>query len=151
PLLQTTLLSAPPGVRISGKLSKNGVSLAMRHAQFLVLPSVCYEGFPLVIAEAFAHGLPVVCSRLGGMREIVEHGFTGLHFNPGDVHDLSVQCQWLFDHPEECLKMSKHARAEYLKHYTPETNYKLLLDIYQTTIAQYRSSVLFADQPDPVE
>jgi len=72
-----------------GTQAKERVYNLMTHMQFLVMPSICYEGFPLVLVEAFAHGLPVICSRLGGMAEIVEDGVTGLHFEAGNPDDLA--------------------------------------------------------------
>ncbi len=56
----------------------------MKDASVLVLPSTWYEGFPMIIAEAFAVGLPVIASNLGSMASIVDHHRTGLHFEAGE-------------------------------------------------------------------
>ncbi len=55
----------------------------------LVVPSVWWENAPLVILEAFAAGVPVVASNLGGMRELVRHGENGLLFEVGDSDALA--------------------------------------------------------------
>ena len=39
----------------------------MKDASVLILPSTWYEGFPMILAEAFAVGLPVIASNLGSM------------------------------------------------------------------------------------
>ena len=44
----------------------------MKRAEFLILPSLWYEGFPMTIVEAFSCGTPVLASDLGGMKEIIE-------------------------------------------------------------------------------
>jgi len=65
----------------------------------LVVPSVWYENRPLTILEAQSAGLPVVASRLGGMAELIDHGRTGLLFNPGDTQDLATQLTALRQDP----------------------------------------------------
>ncbi|MEJ2200036.1 MAG: glycosyltransferase, partial [Desulfuromonadaceae bacterium] len=121
-----------------GQLGADQVATEMSRAVFLVLPSECYENFPLTLAEAFAHGLPVIASRLGAMAEIVEDGVTGLHFEPGDAADLAAKVRWLNDHPEECRQMGCNARREFEAKYTPERNYDMLLKIYQEAIDEHQ-------------
>src|SRR5450631_595192 len=58
-------------ITFCGYLSRQEVITAVKGARFLILPSECYENFPMSIAESFACGTPVVCSRLGAMQEIV--------------------------------------------------------------------------------
>lgn len=60
----------------------------MQSADMLVLPSFT-EGLPLVLIEALANGVPVVASRVGGVPELIEHGRTGLLFDPGDSEGLA--------------------------------------------------------------
>jgi len=107
----------------------------MNSALFLVLPSVCYESSPRTITEAFSCGLPVIASRLGALPEIVEDGVTGLLFSPGDSADLAARITWANTHPERMLAMGKAARRQYEAQYTPEANYRVLLDIYHEAIA----------------
>jgi glycosyltransferase involved in cell wall biosynthesis len=63
----------------------------------VVVPSVWYENSPFVIQEAHAAHVPVVASRLGGMRELVTDGTDGVLFEPGDARDLARQLQRLLD------------------------------------------------------
>jgi glycosyltransferase involved in cell wall biosynthesis len=55
----------------------------------LVLPSVNYESFGLVIIEAMHNSIPVICSDFGGMKEVVSHENTGLVVKAGDPDLLS--------------------------------------------------------------
>ncbi len=114
-----------------GSQQQAKISSLMSHARFLLVPSECFENFPMVIAEAFAHGLPVLASRLGSMGEVIEHGITGLLFKPGDVRDLSTKARWLLEHPEECTRMGENARRRYSERYSPDVNYRQLITIYQ--------------------
>lgn len=117
-----------------GSQSSEQVHALMSELSFLVMPSIWYEGFPMVLVEAFAHSLPVICSRLGGMAEIVEDGVTGLHFEAGNADDLAEKVKWMLAHTEESEQMGRNARETYLKNYTPEINYKQLMAIYQEAI-----------------
>jgi glycosyltransferase involved in cell wall biosynthesis len=125
------------GVVIRGRLPHGEVISAMKNARCLILASVWYEGFPMCIAEAFACGTPVICSRLGGMQEIVDDGRTGLLFEPGNADDLAVKIEWAWSHPAELQAMGREARREYEQHYTAEKNYEQLMDIYEQTVETY--------------
>lgn len=121
-------------VTFRGRLNRADTRSAMKQAAFLILPSVCYENFPMTIAESFACGTPVLCSRLGAMQEIVTDHRTGLHFTPGDAEDLASKVEWAWDHLTELATMGREARREYEARYTPEQNYSHLMKIYRQTL-----------------
>jgi glycosyltransferase involved in cell wall biosynthesis len=98
------------------------------------MPSIWYENFPRTLVEAFACGLPVIASRLGAMAELIDDGFTGLLFEPGNAKDLADKLEWADRHPEEMLKMGREARLEYDTKYTSAINFKQLIEIYQDAI-----------------
>ena len=125
-------------IKFLGHINSEKVAKEMINAAFLVMPSEWYEGFPMVLVEAFAHGLPVIASNLGGMAEIVQDGITGLHFEPGNSKDLAEKVLWLHKHPDECQQMAENARKEYEKKYTPEKNYEILMKIYHDVINKYK-------------
>lgn len=130
PLLDEVRGQASPAVIPLGRLSATEVANEMRRAQFLVVPSEWYEGFPVVIAEAYARGLPVIASRLGSLAEIVEDGVTGLHVEPGDAGDLAAKVRWAVDHPDRMHRMGWQAHRRYEERYSPEVNHALLVAIY---------------------
>ncbi len=117
------------------RLSDAELSELIRNARFLVLPSEgYYETFGLVAVECYAHGVPVVASRIGVMTDIVEDGVTGLHFNPGDAKDLAAKASWLWERAEEASRLGKQARARYEASYTPARNYEMLMSIYRSVV-----------------
>jgi len=118
-----------------GQLPAEGVRDEMLAAQYLVVPSVCYEGWPVVIAEAFSSGLPVIASRIGALAEIVEDGKTGLLFEPGNAADLVTRLKWASTHRDEMARMGRNARLVYEGRLTAECNYKDLVAIYRAAIA----------------
>jgi glycosyltransferase involved in cell wall biosynthesis len=70
-----------PNVRFLGVQPYERLRSLYRHAIALVVPSVCYEVFPMVILEAFAEGTPIVTRDLAGMAEMVREADGGLLFN----------------------------------------------------------------------
>lgn len=130
PMMSRMKDKAPESVALLGRKEPKQVAYEMARAEFMVMPSECYEGFPMTIAEAFARGLPVIASRLGTMAEIIEDNVTGLHFIPGDVEDLARKVRWANEHPEKMCRMGINARRVYAEKYSPETNYRQLMDIY---------------------
>jgi glycosyltransferase involved in cell wall biosynthesis len=92
----------------------------LKSARFTVMPSTWYETFGMCIAESFACGTPVICSRLGAMAEIVADRRTGLHFNSGDAAGPADKVSWAWTHPEEIQQMARAARQEFESRFTPE-------------------------------
>jgi glycosyltransferase involved in cell wall biosynthesis len=123
------------GITFRGRLSREEVIEAVKGARFVIVPSTLYEGFPMCIVESFACGTPVLCSRLGGLAEIVQQDLTGLHFNPGDSLDLAAKVEWAWNHPLELWQMGRAARAKYETDYTAEKNYSLLMEIYEQALS----------------
>ena len=123
-----------PGVEWLGRRPREEVYTLMGEAMFLVFPSEWYEGFPMVIVEALAKGLPVVATDLGSHGNIVDHGRTGFLFHAGEPEDLAAKVDWLLARPKELTRMRHEARAEYETKYTAEKNYEMIMEIYQQII-----------------
>lgn len=124
--------AAAPSIEWVGPRSRAEVVALMKRAALLICPSVWYEGgSPMVVVEAFATGLPVVSSRLGGMAESVTDGHTGLHFTPGDAADLAARVEWAVADAGRLRQMGRNAREEFEARYTAERNYERLLAIYE--------------------
>ena len=132
-----------------GRLSHSATLDAIKGARFLVFPSEWYEGFPVTIAESFACGVPVICSRLGSMQEIVADGRTGLHFRPTEADDLARKVEWAWDHPEQMEAMGRGARLEFEAKYTAERNFLQLKEIYEFAMGS-RPSHREEPEPEPV-
>ena len=118
-------------VTFHGLLPRDETISAIKSARFLIMPSLWYETFGMVLVEAFACGVPVLCSKLGAMGEAVCDQRTGLHFAPGDPADLARKVEWAWSHPAETAVMGREARREYEKYYTADTNYEMLRQVYE--------------------
>jgi glycosyltransferase involved in cell wall biosynthesis len=115
-------------------LPREEILQRMKEASVLILPSTWYEGFPMILAEAFAVGLPVIASNLGSMGSIVDHQRTGLHFEAGNADRLVEAVRWYRAHPVEAGFMRGQARLEYQNKYTADANYVQMLEIYQAVL-----------------
>jgi glycosyltransferase involved in cell wall biosynthesis len=133
-LREYTRRSGLDHITLLGHMPRDKVLAAMREARFLVFSSEWYENFPVTIAESFACGVPVVCSRIGAMQEIVQDGQTGLNFTSGDAADLAAKVEWAWDHPQQLRTLGAQGRREYEAKYTAEKSYPLLMDIYRTAM-----------------
>jgi glycosyltransferase involved in cell wall biosynthesis len=93
--------SAPyPGIHWNGAYGGERVWDTLAAADVLIIPSRWYENSPSVILEAYASGIPVIGTDLGGMAELIQHDQTGLLFELNSAADLAHQIQRLVDEPE---------------------------------------------------
>jgi glycosyltransferase involved in cell wall biosynthesis len=131
PLMDILKMKASGNITILGSKKSRQVREEMACATFLVFSSECYENCPLTLIESFMQGLPVIASRMGVMEEMIKDRETGLLFTAGDAKDLAEKVRWAIEHPEEMARMGVNARKVYEQKYTPETNYRQLMTIYQ--------------------
>ncbi|MDO6460991.1 glycosyltransferase family 4 protein [Granulosicoccaceae sp. 1_MG-2023] len=86
--LRSTLMSlieeTADVVSFQGQYEPEQLPVLMSGIDVMVIPSKWWENSPMVIQEAFANGVPVIASNIGGMLEKVNHEVDGLHFNVGD-------------------------------------------------------------------
>jgi len=125
------LKSASANFQFCGYLRSNDIKDFYQRSRFVVLPSICFEGFPMMILDAMLRQKPVICSRIGALPEIVEDGITGLLFNPGDENDLAEKISYLWKRPQLCRTMGKAAREKVLQNYSKEKFYEQLMMAYE--------------------
>jgi len=132
---ESARLAEHPQINLLGWLGAAEINERMQRAAYLVMPSIWYENFPRTLVEAYANGLPVIASRLGSLAELVDHGRTGLVFEPRSAHDLARHLAWAEAFPQKMRVMGENARETYEARFTPERNYARLLEIYEHAVA----------------
>jgi len=85
PLEERVRQGCGPHISYSGYLEGKAKEKALRHALALVMPSECYENFPLAVAEANAWGVPALVCDEGGLKELVRPGVNGERFARRDM------------------------------------------------------------------
>ena len=86
-------------------------------ATMFVNPSYS-EGLPTCVMESTTFGTPTIATDVGGTREIIEHGVTGLLVKPHDVKDLTKSIQWVLDNRESAKGMATRAQLYTRTHYS---------------------------------
>ncbi len=128
-------------------LPRENVLETMKNASVLIVASTWLEPFGLILAEAFAVGLPVIASNVGSLSTMVEHERTGLHFSAGNAKSLVEAVGWWSAHPTEAALMRGRVRLEYETKYTAERNYSQMMNIYETVL-NFRGVLSIAGVPE---
>ncbi|MCB2008237.1 MAG: glycosyltransferase family 4 protein [Rhodoferax sp.] len=132
--LVTTDVPAGPEVVVTHDAAE--LQAFYRGARALVLPSLWFETFGLVGAEAMSHGIPVIGSRLGSVADLIEEGVDGLLFEAGDAQALARQVRLLWDDPSLAARMGQAARAKALSHWAPQRHAEQVLQVYETLLSR---------------
>jgi len=135
--LEATVRAGHLNVEFTGSLQRPQVLEQIANADLLVMPSEWYEGFPMVIAESFGCGTPVLASRIGSLDELVDDGVNGLKFTPGDADALARGVRSLLADRASLHRMRAQAREYFDRHLTEENNFRQLHDIYRGVIEEY--------------
>ncbi|EPC04203.1 hypothetical protein L861_02500 [Litchfieldella anticariensis FP35 = DSM 16096] len=94
-----------------GALTPESVLEVLSRYDALIFPTRYEgEGFPGVVVEAYAAGIPVIASDWQDNGEVVTDGVTGLLFSSGDVNSLKKRLDWLIHHGDALLAMKTAAR-----------------------------------------
>lgn len=104
-------------------------------ADALVFPSY-REGFPNVVIEAGAMGLPSIVTDINGSREIIIDGKNGIIVPPKDTEALYNAMKYLVENPDIVQQMSENARPLIASRYEQSYVRQCLKDFYKEILAQ---------------
>lgn len=114
-----------------GQMPHNIIIEEMKKSKALLLPTQWFEGFPMVIVEAYSVGLPVLASNIGNTGNLVLDGKTGWKFSPHDMNDFI-----------RILKKNLPNRRtiwEYFNElYTEDVNYLIMMEIYNKVVSKWK-------------
>ena len=100
-----------PRIRFHGFVTGEEKERLLGSADALLFPSLCWEAAGVVMLEAFAHGVPVIASRTGGIPEFIEEGRTGFLVTPGDAVALATHIDRLAGDRAPIVAMREACRA----------------------------------------
>jgi len=124
-------------IRFLGWQSRETILGEMARSRLVLIPSRCYEGFPMVLLEALSLGTPVVAPDHGVFPEVLTDGREGFLFRPLDLDSLTDTIRRAL--ASDWNANSTAARALYHQRYTPALNYQQLMEIYWSVLPAHRS------------
>lgn len=102
-------------VSFTGELASDGIMSIMKKCDVFVNPSYS-EGLPTSVLEAAAAGLPVIAADVGGTRDIITDGISGLLYQAHDIDDLTAKLRRVLSN-----KVLRTQMSEKLRHWVVET------------------------------
>ncbi len=111
------------------------VPAILKSVTVCVMPVVQPEGLGRVVIEAGAMRCPVVATPLGGLREVIEDGVTGLLVPPGDADALALAILRVLDDPALAQRLGAAARQRMEAHFTLRGMMQRIHQIYDEIIA----------------
>lgn len=111
----------------------NQVEYYMALADFFVFPSH-REGFPNVLLQAGAMGLPVICSHITGNIDIVTNNETGLIFDKDNEQQMCKLLQYALAHPQHMQTMANKLQKDIKENYRQENIWQNMLQAYKTLV-----------------
>ena len=120
-----------PNIQFTGFVDGDKKNSLIQEAESLIIPSVCFDNYPISIVEAFSCGIPVIGSKIGGIPFIIEHDKNGLLFEVNDFYSLKDRLQTIHNNRKLREKMGNYARETFLKRMEFTNNIKKLEEIYR--------------------
>lgn len=118
------MIAVTPQIKLLGKKFGPDLHQTYQDAQILILPS-SFEPWGLVVNEAMAAGLLVVCSSaVGAAYDLIQKPNTGWVFKDNDEQELTELLLKIIDHPEQIKEKSKKGQEFMLKYW----NYDLYVE-----------------------
>ncbi len=137
--------SGRDNVRYLGYTQHDRCLEIVKGGEFVMFPSIWYEGCSMVEIETESLGKALVATDLGFSHEAIKDGSNGFKVKLGDVAGFRERVLQLWNDPELCRRMGENARADYEKKYRPGDNLRQLKAIYEGLLGQKKGVVLNDD------
>lgn len=106
----------------------------VKGSEFVVFPSIWYEGCSMVEIETESLGKGLIATDLGFSEEAIQNGYNGYKVRLGDVQGFVNKIINLWQNQDLCLQLGSNARKDYEKKYVPDNNYEQLKEIYDDVV-----------------
>ncbi|HWP23827.1 MAG TPA: glycosyltransferase family 4 protein, partial [Candidatus Binatia bacterium] len=116
------LAAGSDNIRFLGRRTGNDLQALYREARAVIVPSICFEVFSLVVIEAFRHQTPVIVRNIGGMPEIVQEAGGGYVYDNDD--ELLSAMDQVLHQPSHRRNLGLNGYAAYLEKWTADAHLK---------------------------
>lgn len=130
PLKQVTIASIEKNPKIVSTAYQQDVRPFLKMAQVFVFPSY-REGFPNVVLQAGAMGIPCIVSDINGCNEIIENEVNGLIVPPKSIQPLSEKMYSLYKDPKKRATFIDRTKERIATNFERTHYWKLLLEEYK--------------------
>ena len=127
---------ASENIEYLGRLTRHQVRQQLQRSRAILVPARWHENNPMSLLEARAMGIPVICTDMGGLPEMVENGVDGLLVRRADAEDLSKAIKRLATDRDLAHEMGRHGHDRFLRDNTPDAHYGRLMTAYQAAITR---------------
>jgi glycosyltransferase involved in cell wall biosynthesis len=130
----------PHNLELLGYVSSEALGKFYQEARFVVMPSRCYEGFPMAILEAANYHSPVIAPDHGGFTEIIGKGgdAIGRLFIPGDIDSLEKEVVGLWNNTDEVTRLGNAAYNKLNREYSTQVISQKWADLLQSLTSKCR-------------
>ncbi len=125
-------LKISPNIKFLGSCDRLTLKNLYYSSDLFVLPSL-EDGFGMVVGEAMASGLPVVCSKSAGVSEIIQDSVHGFLVDSKNAQILGEKILWCFQNPDACKEMGVWGKQHILD-FSWDSYGRKVIDVYQNIL-----------------
>lgn len=122
-------------IEFLGRVSREELLRVYQNATMQIVPSI-YEGLPTVILEGMSCGLPIIATDIGGSRDIIKDGQSGLLVPPASPKSLASAMKTLWTNDKLRRQLGKNARRTILSRFTWDNITNNFLEIYNRAVIE---------------
>jgi glycosyltransferase involved in cell wall biosynthesis len=116
-----------PNIKFLGKLDQNSLGKFYESAVAVIVPSICYETFGIIIIEAFSRKTPVIVNDLGALPEVVEDSGGGFVYR--GQNKLITAMKRLVENPSLRKELGENGYRAYRKFWNEEAHLEKYLEM----------------------
>jgi glycosyltransferase involved in cell wall biosynthesis len=128
-------------VEYLGRLSREQVRAQLCRSRALLMPARWHENNPMSVLEARAVGVPVICTDMGGLPEMVEDAVDGFVVPRAQSRALSDAIRRLAQDRGLAREMGRRGHERLLRDNTPDVHYGQLMGVYESARARRRATI----------